>query len=241
MSFAFKKIILIIFKIKHMKKSITIAVVIITASCRLAGQTSAEATNGMNKKFVTAMESNLKLLDTANAPATFVMLANNFERIGKAEKNQWQPYYYAAFCYAIMAANVPDKSKLDFLAEKAETYLASADVLEKNNSEISSLHGMICYTRVLVDPISRWQTLGKEAADYLAKAKQQDPSNPRPYLIEARAKLHTPEGLGGGPKAAKLIVDECLARFKTFVPANFLAPSWGQSQAERLSKSIVVQ
>ena len=100
---------------------------------------------------------------------------------------------------------------------------------------------MIVYTRLLVDPISRWQTLGKEANDYLTKAKQQDPANPRPYLIEARAKLHTPEGLGGGPKAAKLIVDECLAKFKTFVPVNSLAPGWGKVQAEKLSTSISPQ
>ena len=187
------------------------------------------------------MEANLKLLDTASAPATFIMLANNFDRIGKAEKKQWQPFYYAAFCYAIMAANVPDKSKIDYLAEKAVSYLASADALEKNNSEISSLHGMILYTRLLVDPISRWQTMGKEASDLLIKAKQQDPANPRPYLVEARAKLHTPEGMGGGPKAAKLTIDECLAKFKTFMPVNSLAPGWGKAQAEKLSKSVSPQ
>lgn len=224
-----------------MKKSIIIAVIIVAASCKLSAQTSAGASTGMNKKFVAAMEANLKLLDTASAPVTFVMLANNFERIGKAEKKQWQPFYYAAFCYAIMAANVPDKSKIDYLAEKAVSYLASADALEKNNSEISSLHGMILYTRLLVDPISRWQTMGKEASDLIIKAKQQDPANPRPYLVEARAKLHTPEGMGGGPKAAKLTIDECLTKFKTFVPVNSLAPGWGRVQAEKLSKSVSPQ
>ena len=69
-----------------MKKLIIIAVILITAGCKLFAQTSAEANTGINKKFITAMEVNLKLLDTASAPATFIMLANNFERIGKAEK-----------------------------------------------------------------------------------------------------------------------------------------------------------
>jgi len=224
-----------------MKKSIIVAVILIAASCKLPGQTSAEAGTGMNKKFVAAMEANLKLLDTASSPATFIMLANSFERIGKAEKNQWQPFYYAAFCYAIMAGNVPDKSKIDFLAEKAGSYLALADALEKNNSEISSLQGMILYTRVLVDPMSRWQTIGKEAIDQLAKAKQQDPANPRPFLIDARAKLHTPEGLGGGPKATKSIIDQCLAKFKTFVPANSIAPVWGRIQAEKMAQATSPQ
>ena len=218
-----------------MKKSIIIASILITGSSQLFAQTSIEDGKGMNKKFVAAMETNLKLLDTASAPATFIILANNFERIGKAEKNQWQPFYYAAFCYAVMAGNVPDKSKIDMLAEKAISYLAVANALEKNNSEISSLQGLVLYTRVLVDPMSRWQTIGKEATDQLAKAKQQDPANPRPYLIEARAKLHIPEGLGGGPKAAKATIDECLAKFKTFVPANSIAPGWGKIQAEKMA------
>lgn len=224
-----------------MKKSIIIAAILIAGSSQLFAQTSIEDGKGTNKKFVSAMETNLKLLDTASAPATFIMLANNFERIGKAEQNQWQPFYYAAFCYAIMAGNVPDKSKIDMLTEKAISYLTIADALEKNNSEISSLRGLILYTRVLVDPMSRWQTIGKEAADQLAKAKQQDSANPRPYLIEARAKLHTPEGLGGGPKAARAIIDECLAKFKTFVPANSLAPVWGKIQAEKMAQSISPQ
>ena len=220
-----------------MKKTIIIAGILIAGNCGLA-QTSTETHTGPNKRFISAMETNLKLLDTAGAPATFIMLANNFERIGKAEQKQWQPFYYAAFCYAVMAANVPDKSKIDFLAEKAESYLVLADALENNNSEISSLNGMILYTRVLVDPISRWQTMGKEAIDHLAKARQQDPANPRPYLIDARAKLHTPEGLGGGPRVAKSIIDECLSRFETFKPANSIAPVWGKLQAEKLAQAI---
>ena len=224
-----------------MKKSIIIALILIAGRSQLFAQTSIEDGTGMNKKFIAAMETNLKLLDTANASATFIILANNFERIGKAEQNQWHPFYYAAFCYAIMAGNVPDKSKIDMLTDKAISYLAAADALEKNNSEISSLRGMILYTRVLVDPMSRWQTIGKEAADQLAKAKQLDAANPRPYLIEARAKLHTPEGLGGGPKAAKIIIDECLSKFKTFIPVNSLAPVWGKMQAEKLALAISPQ
>lgn len=221
-----------------MKKIIVIAAIFIAANCKLLAQTSTETVTDMNKKFVAAMESNLQLLDTASSPSTFIMLANSFERIGKAEQKQWQPFYYAAFCYAIMAGNVPDKSKIDFLTEKAESHLATADALEKNNSEISSLYGMILYTRVLVDPISRWQTMGKEAINHLAKAKQQNTANPRPYLIEARAKLHTPEALGGGPKAAKSTIDECLDKFKTFVPENSIAPNWGKAQAEKMVQAI---
>jgi hypothetical protein len=218
-----------------MKKTIIIATIIMASAYRLTAQTSAVA---VNTKFVSAMETNLKVLDTASAPETYMLLANNFERIGNAEQKQWQPYYFASFCYGVMASNVPDKSKVDPLLDKADRYLVLADAIEKNNSEISTLRGMLLYTRLSVDPMSRWRLLGTEASDQLTKAKDQDPSNPRPYFIEANAKLRMPEGLGGGPKAAKSSVEVCLEKFKTFVPANTIAPNWGKAPAEKLLKSI---
>src|SRR5882724_7278925 len=155
-----------------MKRLILIASILIGWSSMLLAQPTGETGTTTNNKFFTAMEANLKMLDTASNPATFVMLANNFERIGKAEQKQWQPFYHAAFCYAVMALNVPDKSKTDPLADKAEGYLALADALDKNNSEISALRAMIISARILVDPAGRWQTMSKESANVIARAKE---------------------------------------------------------------------
>jgi hypothetical protein len=224
-----------------MKKQIFIAGILIACSYNLLAQSSTETSNSLNPKFVAAMETNLKILDTASNPATMIMLANNFERIGKAEQKQWQPFYHAAFCYAIMALNIPDKSKVDPLADKAESYLTLADALTKNNSEISAIRAMLTYARILVDPTSRWQTMSKEAADFLAKAKEQNPANPRPYLIEANTKLRTPEGLGGGPKATKPVIEECWNKFTAFAPENSVAPNWGKGQAEKILKAVNAQ
>jgi hypothetical protein len=57
-------------------------------------------------------------------------------------------------------------------------------------------------------------------------------------LIEARTRLRTPENLGGGPKAAKPIAEECIKKYNAFVPENSIAPNWGKSQAEKLLKTI---
>lgn len=220
-----------------MKKAIIIALTVFTAIYHLSAQTTTEPGGNMSKKFVASMETNLGILDTASTTETYIMLANNFERIGKAEQKQWQPFYYASFCYAIMAGDTPDKSKIDFLADKAESYLNKADEIEKNNSEISSLKAMVLYIRVLVDPVSRWQTMGAQAAGYLSMAKQQNPANPRPWLIEARTKLYTPESLGGGPKAAAPTIEECMNKYKAFVPENSIAPDWGKGQAKKMMQA----
>ena len=190
-----------------------------------------------DKKFITAMEANLKMLDTASAASTYIMLANGFERIANIEKKYWQPFYYAALCYGFMASNVPDKNMIDPLAIKAEGYLEKAKLLN-NNSEISALQAMIINIKILVDPISRWQTYSMQSAALLQAAKEQDPLNPRPWLIDARTKLFTPAAMGGGPEAAKLLIEKALIKYNEFKPENSIAPNWGRIPTQKLMDKI---
>ncbi|MGZ8557986.1 MAG: hypothetical protein ACXWWC_06635 [Chitinophagaceae bacterium] len=190
-----------------------------------------------DKKFTKAMEANLKILDTASAASTYIMLANGFERIANTEKKYWQPYYYAALCYGFMASNVPDKNMIDALAIKAEGYLEKAKSLN-DNSEISALQAMIINIKILVDPISRWQTYSIQSAALLQTAKEQDPLNPRPWLIEARTKLFTPAAMGGGPEAAKPLIERALIKYDNFKPENSISPNWGLVPTQKLMDKI---
>jgi hypothetical protein len=191
--------------------------------------------------FESAMLSNIRQLDTVSSAAGFINVANNFERIGNAEKSKWQPFYYAAYCYTVMAFMSPDKSKIDFLADKAESVLQQAEAVEKNNSEISCLFAMINSCRIMVDPVSRFPTIGKEVHAQLAKAKQENPNNPRIYLLQARMQLRTPEGLGGGKKPAKESIETAVLKFNDFKPENSIAPAWGEQQAKSLLDKINAQ
>ena len=194
--------------------------------------------NQTNPKYEKAMLDNLKILDTASAPGTIQFLANNFERIASAEKKEWIPFYYTAYCYTIIALNNPDKSQTDAIADKAESYLKQAEELSGNNSENSCLHALILSARILVDPMTRWQTLSIETSEYLSKAKSQNPENPRPFLLEANTKLRIPESLGGGKNAAKPIVEEAIKKFDSFKPENAYSPNWGKKQALRLLQIV---
>lgn len=192
----------------------------------------------VSSKYEKAVLDNLVVLDTASAPATFMVLANNFDRIAQVEKKEWIPLYYTAYTYTIMSLNTPDNSRKDLLADKAEGYLKMAEQLSPGNSEISCLHAMIISARILADPMNRWQNLSGEAAGHLSTAKSLDPANPRPFLLEANTKLRTPEAMGGGKKAAKPIVEDAIRRFDTFQPANTLSPNWGKRQALRLLQVV---
>ena len=219
-----------------MKKTIGL---FFTTLCMIGCSTAQPSPSAQeDKKFISAMETNIKMLDTASTAGTYTLLANSFERIGNAENKYWQPWYYAALCYGLMAVNTPDKSMIDPLTAKADEYIAKAIALSNNNSEISALQGMITNTKILVDPISRWQTFSAEAAAFLTAAKEQNPLNPRPYLIEARTKLFTPSAMGGGPDAAKPIIEKALENYTNFKAENRIAPMWGLASTQKLLARI---
>jgi hypothetical protein len=216
-------------------KKIILSAIVIAFTLGLNAQTSKKENN---PAFISAMQINIKQLDTASSATTLIAVANNFERIGTAEKNKWQPFYYAAYSYTVLAFMSPDKTKIDWLADKAESFLQQAEAIEKNNSEISVLFAMINSCRIMVDPVSRFQTKGKEVQALLAKATQENAGNPRIYLLQARVQLRTPEAFGGGKKIAKESVETAIEKFKTFTPENTIAPAWGEGQAISLLEQI---
>lgn len=188
--------------------------------------------------FVSSMLTNIKHLDTTSDAAVLVALSNNFERIARAEKTKWQPYYYAAYSHVSLAYLTPDKSQIDWLADKAESLLQEAELIEKNNSEISCLQAMIIGCRIMADPMARFQTMSKELQSFLGKAKQENSNNPRIYLLQARMQLRTPEAFGGGKAIAKSLAEAAIEKFKTFTPVDGIAPSWGENYATSLLNKI---
>jgi hypothetical protein len=188
--------------------------------------------------FEAAMIENIKHLDTASTQALLITLANNFDRIGKVEKLRWEPTYYASYCYATLAFLSADKNKVDGLLDKSEYYLQQAEAISKNNSEISSLYAMINSCRIIVDPINRYQTKRKDVFALLAKAKVEDPNNPRPYLVEANLLWRTPPVFGGGKKPSRQMVETAIEKYKIFKPANTISPTWGELQALSLLRKI---
>ena len=104
-----------------------------------------------SEKFTAAMKKNLDALDTSfKNPPSLLSVANNFERIALAEKNQWLPYYYAAFCQVNYGFMEKDKSKVDAYADRATQLISKADSLSPNNSEISCIKSMILFPTLLI-------------------------------------------------------------------------------------------
>lgn len=190
-----------------------------------------------NEKFTTVMKKNLAAMDTSfRNPANLLAVANNFERVASAEKNQWLPYYYAALCQVNYGFLEQDKSKVDGYADKATLLISKADSLSPNNSEISCVKSMIASCHMMVDPMQRWKEYGQESSINMDVAMQQDPNNPRPYFLKGQGLKFTPEQFGGGCTTAKPQLQIALDKYAAFKPVNEISPNWGKERVEMLIK-----
>jgi hypothetical protein len=206
-----------------MKKTVLMAVLLCSAAFAYA----------QSEKYESAMKSNIAQLDSLMTKGNFNELANNFIRIGDAEKTQWLPYYYAAYCYASEGLSEQDNSKKDAIADKANAQITKAEaILGKENSEIDVIKAMIETIQMTVDPQSRYMTYGALISDNIQKSESLDPTNPRPVLFEAQSKFFTPEQYGGGKDAAKVLFDKAKTLFDNFKPASDLSPNWGKTSLE---------
>ncbi len=188
-----------------------------------------------SEKYTAAMKTNIAMIDSAfiNPPA-LLTLANNFERIATAEKDQWLAYYYAAYCQVNYGFIEKDKSKTDAIADKATELINKADALMPNNSEISCIKSMIASCHMMVNPMQRYMQYGEESSSNIDKAMEQDPANPRPYILRGQTLKYTPEQFGGGCETAKPELQTALDKFATFKPAGELYPNWGKTYTEKL-------
>ena len=189
----------------------------------------ANFTFAQSDKYAAAMKTNIVQLDSLMSKGNYIDLSNNFERIGDAEKTQWLPYYYAAYCIVTQGYNEKDNSKKDAIADKATQLLGKAEtILGKENSELEVIKSMIATTHMTVDPQSRYMTYGQQISEDLEKSKKLDPTNPRPVLVQAENTFYTPEQFGGGKDAAKPLLDQASKLFNAFKPETELSPKWGQ-------------
>ncbi|HQW84750.1 MAG TPA: hypothetical protein PK987_09825 [Ferruginibacter sp.] len=192
-------------------------------------------TKAQSDKYIASMKSNITAIDTSfKNPINLLTLANKFERIATAEKNQWLAYYYAAFCQVNYTYMEQDKSKIDAIADKATELIDKADALQPNNSEISCVKSMIASAHMMVNPMQRYQEYGPEAQSYIDAAMQQDPTNPRPEFLKGQGLKYTPEQFGGGCATAKPVLQSSLDKYNNFKPASDIAPNWGKERVEKL-------
>ncbi|MRG47775.1 hypothetical protein GFS24_21810 [Chitinophaga sp. SYP-B3965] len=198
------------------------------------------AAQAQSEQYQQAMNQQVALLDSASyfTQGGTQQLANTFERIAEAEKTQWLPYYYAAYCRVNEAFLTTDKSKVDEITDKAQLNIEKASALKGKDSEISCILSLIASARIGVDPMTRGMKYGMESGQHLEEAKKLNPENPRVPMLEGQALLYTPEAFGGSKSKAKEKFEEALLKFAADKPGDKITPHWGEAYTKMLMTEL---
>ncbi len=187
-----------------------------------------------NDRYTESMQINIQAVYTAKTIEELQSAVNAFERIGDAEKNKWEPFYYASFGYVMMASREKEAQKKDAYLDLSLTVLEKAKAINPAESEIVTVEGFVQMMRVTVDPASRGQRYSGLAMQNFGKAIAMNPENPRALCLMAQMQYGTAQFFGSSSAEACATLNKALEKFESFKADNPLAPSWGKPMAEGL-------
>ena len=187
-----------------------------------------------NPKYVSAMEKNIQLVDTATITVTLWQAANSFERIANSEKTEWLPNYWAAYSFVMLTIIGNDKEQIDVYCDKADAFLEKAEAISKDNSEIITLKGFASAMRINVNPMMRGRVYGPKSSEFYQQAIKLDENNPRPYYLRGQGIMNTPVMFGGGADKACPYLEKAMKKFETFKPSSSIMPSWGLPHCKKV-------
>lgn len=182
-------------------------------------------------KYEQAMKKNIEIVYKAQTIEELQQAVNAFERIGAAEKKYWEPHYYAAFGYIMMANKEKDVSKKDQFLDQALTAIEKAKAIVPAESEVVTLQGFVHMIRVSVDPASRGSQYVGLAMQNYGKAMELNPENPRALYLMAQMQYGTAQFFGSSTAEACGTLTKALEKFEGFKSENPLAPQWGKGSA----------
>lgn len=177
---------------------------------------------GMNKAF--ELWNKGKLTESSNL----------FERIAKAEKENWIPFYYAAYLEIITSFNEKDEAKLKAKLEKASGHLDTGLLYSKDNAEILIIQALLNTSYIKFDGQKYGMSMTGKNEVLFKKAMKLAPNNPRVILQKAEWDMGTARFFGKSLDPYCKDIEKAIELFKKEKKSDVqYPPSWGKERAEK--------
>lgn len=163
--------------------------------------------------------------------------SNLFERMAKAENQNWLPYYYAAQINIIQTYRTKDAEEIEARLNKAQKFLYAAGSITKDNVELLILEAMLNTAYVVYDSSKYAMTHSPKVEALYQQAKSLDSLNPRAILYHAEWKMGAAKYFGTDPKVYCPEIDKAIALFEKSSETTPYYPTWGLSQVSRVQKN----
>ena len=185
-------------------------------------------------QYLEAMQKCITEIYHASDISSLQHTVNTLERIASAETGKWEPHYYTAFGYLMMATREKEATKKDVFLDQAMTAVKKAKQLVPHESEVIALERFVHMLRVTVDPAARGQEFAPRAMEAFGKAIHLNAENPRALALSAQMQFGSARFFGTSTAEACALVQSSLAKFEAEKPKSQLAPTWGKTMAESL-------
>lgn len=162
---------------------------------------------------------------------------NMFERIAKAEPDNWLPSYYAAQINITSSFGERDEEKLSAKLKKAQDLLNDATAISKNNPEIMVMQALLHTAWVAYDGATYGMTLSGKVVELYAKANVIAPENPRVVYCFAEWNMGGAKYFGQDTKPFCKDLERATELFANFKPETVFHPNWGADRAKMLLES----
>lgn len=161
--------------------------------------------------------------------------ANLFERIASAEKENWIPFYYAAYLEIMSSFNEKDEAKLKAKLEKASGHLDTALLHSKDNAEIIIMQALINTAYINFDGQKYGMSMSGKNSALFQKAIKLAPNNPRVILQKAEWDMGAARFFGKSMEPYCKDIKKSIELFKKETKSDVkFSPSWGKERAEQV-------
>jgi hypothetical protein len=160
--------------------------------------------------------------------------ANLFERIAKAEPDNWLPAYWAAQVNIASSFGEKDLEKLTAQLNKAQELLDGANAISVNNPELLVLQATLHTAWVAYDGQTYGMTLSGKIAELYAMAQHIAPENPRVILSKAEWDMGSARFFGQDVTPFCKDVKRSIELFNVAEPESEFHPNWGLERAQQI-------
>ena len=152
--------------------------------------------------------------------------------VKEKEENQYL-FYYVALCDYRLATYYFTSTKMkeaEIYIMEGQKYLEKAMDADPSFGESFALYASLLGFEIAIHP-EEAMALGFRSNEYIAKALEKDPENPRINLLKGASILFTPEQFGGGADNAMEFLNKAVNLFERETIKDPMKPSWGKEEA----------
>jgi len=160
-----------------------------------------------------------------------------FQRISHAETEKWLPAYYAANVDIVQAFNKSQSENIQAYLERAKENLSLAKDRSPDNSEITTLEGLLYTGYVTADPATYGMRYSGKIITLHEKAIEQNPENPRAHMNLIEYEMGYAQFMGEDMTMQCDLMKKVLPLFDKVEDTEPFAPKYGKERALQIVKN----